>query len=85
MIMEYLEFYQLIALVAAIMPHTEFLLQQINNFWPEKAVESGYTPSEKNCEQHTWLCILFEEKWTEGMVSMACWQAVKSLIAWSEI
>lgn len=39
MIVKYLKFYQLIAPGAAIMPHTEFSLKQVNDFWSEKAVE----------------------------------------------
>lgn len=83
MIMEYLEFYQLITPVAAFMSYMEFF-QQINNFWSEKGVESGNTPSEKNCEQHTWLYILFGGKWAEGTVFVGYWQVVKILVAWSE-
>lgn len=58
MIMECLEFYQSVAPVAAFMAQME-ILQQIKNFWSAKGVESGNAPSEKNCEQHTWLYILF--------------------------
>lgn len=38
--------------MAAFMPDGEFLQQQMKNFWSAKAVERGYIPNEKNCDEY---------------------------------
>ena len=55
MTMKYLQFRRVVAPVAVIIPQMEFSPKQVNNFWPEKGVESENVPSEKHYDQYTWL------------------------------